>query len=348
MTEGWGKPALFEHAPAVEGRIPWVPLGNFPTPLERMRIETPDGAREILVKREDLSAVPYGGNKVRKLEFILAEARARGAKRLITVGAAGSHHALATTVYGRRLGFDISLILFPQKRTPHVRRVLLLDAALGAELRFTSRMEGVPFALALARIAHRGEGSFVIEPGGSDAIGTLGWVSAGLELAQQLIRQRETPKVVHVAAGTMGTAAGLALGLVMGGRPVPIVASRITSRIVTNRRVLENLMEGVAAILEPYDVAVPAGEAARLVDLRDDQLGIGYGHSTPAADAANEIFTAAGLPLDITYTAKAAAALLADPTPALFVHTLSATEPDVPGLADVTLPPPFARYLEAP
>src|SRR5690606_35113933 len=145
----------------------------------------PSGVR-LLVKRDDLCARPYGGNKVRKLEFILAEAKRRGAERLITVGAVGSHHALATTVYGRAHGFRVTLVLFPQQMNEHVRRILLLDYALGAELRYTPRMETVPAAMLAARIAYRGERCRVVPPGGSDAFGTLGYVSAALELAEQI------------------------------------------------------------------------------------------------------------------------------------------------------------------
>src|SRR5690606_7123727 len=130
-------PALFRRFPELAARIPWLPLGSFPTSVEPLDLDgpVPSGVR-LLVKRDDLGARPYGGNKVRKLEFILAEAKRRGAERLITVGAVGSHHALATTVYGRAHGFRVTLVLFPQQMNEHVRRILLLDYALGAELRY--------------------------------------------------------------------------------------------------------------------------------------------------------------------------------------------------------------------
>jgi 1-aminocyclopropane-1-carboxylate deaminase/D-cysteine desulfhydrase-like pyridoxal-dependent ACC family enzyme len=142
---------IFERFPRLADSYARVALGRFPTPVERHVLNGADGCIEMLVKRDDVCATPYGGNKVRKLEFLLGDAKARGARRLITAGATGSHHALATTVYGRKHGFDVSLVLFPQMRTPHVRDVLLMDHALGAELRFTRTMEGVPFALLRAR-----------------------------------------------------------------------------------------------------------------------------------------------------------------------------------------------------
>lgn len=346
------RPALFARFPRLEGSVPWRSLGVRCTPLERVDLELPGGGtRRILVKRDDLTARPYGGNKVRKLEFILADAHVRGVTRVITAGAAGSHHALATALYARELGMDSTLVLFPQARTEHVRQVLLLDHALGAELRFTPRMETVPLALARTRLAHRREKPYHIAPGGSDPIGTLGYVSAGLELADQLAD--DLARHIHVAAGTFGTAAGLALGLALAGIDVPIRATRITSRIVCNDISLRRLIDRTAAYLHRAGVdEVPAGRAAAMVELRHDQIGAGYGRETEAARIATRVFEAAGLALDPTYTAKAAADLLATPDTSggvpLFLHTLSASEP-IELARDTTpadLPPPFRAYLQ--
>lgn len=374
------RPPLFARFPRLEGSIPWRSLGVRCTPLEHVDLALPGGGtRRILVKRDDLTARPYGGNKVRKLEFILADAHARGARRVITAGAAGSHHALATTLYARELGMDATLVLFPQARTEHVRRVLLLDRALGAELRFTPRMESVPLALARARLAHRGNKPYLIAPGGSDAIGTLGYVSAGLELADQLVdflppaggaqeggaggrdphgfaapgAVGDGPTSIHMAAGTLGTVAGLALGLALAGVDVPIRATRITSRIVCNDISLRRLIDRTAAYLRRAGIdEVPTRRAAAMVELRHDQIGAGYGRETEAARVASSIFEAAGLVLDPTYTAKAAADLLATPDTArgtpLFLHTLSAFEP-LELARDTTpadLPRPFRAYLQ--
>lgn len=403
--DGEGQPALFLRYPGLARSIPWCSFGVRRTPLECVALELPDGGeRRIRVKRDDLTARPYGGNKVRKLEFILADAKARGATRVITAGAAGSHHALATAVYARRLGMEATLVLFPQARTDHVRRVLLLDQALGAELRFTPRMESVPFAVARARLAHLAEKPYVIAPGGSDPIGTLGYVSAGLELADQFAAESDPmgnaedrraadrdrdddaaaasrggePARIHVAAGTLGTAAGLALGLALAGVDVPILATRITSRIVCNPVALRRLIDRTAEYLRragldeataPLSLApsprrgergsevrhgIPsAARAAAMIELRHDQIGAGYGRETEASRAAMRIFEAAGLALDATYTAKAAADLLATPDAPdgrspLFLHTLSAFEPlDLArGTTPADLPPPFRAYLE--
>jgi D-cysteine desulfhydrase len=310
------------------------------------------GHPDLWVKRDDLSAPAYGGNKVRKLEFLIGDAVARGARRLITVGAAGSHHALATALYGREHGLPVSLVLFPQPLTRHVRNVLLTDLSLGAELRWSPRMEAVPAAALLARIAHRRDAPYMIPGGGSSPIGALGYVSAALELEDQ-VRRGEIPEpdTIHVAAGTLGTAAGLAVGLSLGGLATRVHAIRIASPLVTNQRTLRRLIAGVAAILERNGVLVPAArEIESRVELTHDAIGVGYGHSTATGAAAMEALAESGLIFDDTYTAKAAASMLARMRGArgvqLYWHTLSAVEPELPDGAIIRdLPGSFRRYL---
>ncbi|MDP9149111.1 MAG: pyridoxal-phosphate dependent enzyme, partial [Myxococcota bacterium] len=110
-------------------------LGRYPTPVERVALSfvRPSDEAELWIKRDDRTHEVVGGNKVRKLEWLLADARSRGARRLVTAGAAGSHHVLATTYFGRREGFDVEAVLVPQPRTAHV--VDVLRASLGLGLR---------------------------------------------------------------------------------------------------------------------------------------------------------------------------------------------------------------------
>lgn len=351
------RPALFRRWPHLEHSLPWASLGRRPTEVHPLQLGSLEEAGRAWVKRDDRTGDLYGGNKVRKLELILAAAREDGVRRLITAGAAGSHHVLATTVYGRSLGFEVTAVLFPQKRTPHVRDVLLRVHALGAELRFAHRMEAVPAAVLGARWAHRGERTRVVPPGGSDPLGTLGYVSAGLELVEQIEQGAlPVPATVHVAGGTLGTAAGLGLGFTLGGVSTRVAAYRITSAIVCNRRVLEKLVRGAARLLERRGVAPTEwAHAAARVELRPERLGPGYGRATPEGEAATRRFAAAGLQLDPTYTAKAAAGYLealAEGGPDgrhLFWHTLSAVQPEVPRLAEPEeLPAAFRDYLLRP
>lgn len=344
MTES----ALLRRWPRLAS-IPWVQLGEYPTPVQP--IELPQfGSGRLFVKRDDLTSTRYGGNKVRKLEYILAHARQRGATRVITAGAAGSHHALATTVFARQLGLDVSLVLFPQPLTPHVQEVLLADRALGAELRFTPRMTGIPGGLFAARIAHWKEHCHMIPPGGSDPVGTIGYVSAALEFAEQVARgDAPEPDIIVLATGTMGTAAGLAIGLAATNLRTTINAARITSRVVTNERALEKLIRATAALLEKHGVHIDAEAAIARIQLSHTQIGEGYGQSTPAGDQATHAFASVGLMLDPTYTAKAAAELneVAQQHPhasLLLWHTLSAAMPQETSTVD-QLPVPFRKYL---
>ncbi|HSJ31897.1 MAG TPA: pyridoxal-phosphate dependent enzyme [Longimicrobiales bacterium] len=378
MPEATAAIPLFERAPALVRSVPYNPIGTYPSPVERVELEDGGERIPILVKRDDTAAEGYAGNKVRKLEFILADARARGITRLITAGATGSHHAFATAYHGRRAGFEVSLVLFPQSLTPHVRQMLLLDAAVGAELLWASRMETVPYGLWRARFAHRREAVCTIPPGGSSDIGTLGYVNGGLELAAQIeAGTSPRPSSVHVAAGTLGTLAGIGIGLAWAGLDIPIVGTRITARLITNERTLAALVNATLARLRSAGAAGLPDAAVVLshITLQHDQIGAGYGRSTAPGSHAADVFRAAGLQLDTTYTAKAAAGLLAHMRAAagpgaaaaaamssadtgvaarqggsvpLFWHTLSAVEPH--GIADnltaADLPAQFARYID--
>lgn len=345
-----GDLALFRQAPLLRRSLPRISLGSFPTAVELVEV----GGRPVLVKRDDTCAAGYAGNKVRKLEFLLADALKRRSGRIITAGATGSHHALATAYHARRLGLEVSLVLFPQALTPHVHDILLMSAGTGAELRWVGRMEAVPFGTWRARFAHRADSPYAVPPGGSNATGAVGYVSAALELAEQLAAATTPlPSRIHVAAGTLGTVAGIAVGLAWAGLDVPVAATRITSRIVTNERVLAHLVRATVAHLRAAGASPPSPDAAlRLIELRHDQIGAGYGRATAAGERATELFREAGLRLDPTYTAKAAADLLAAAPadrPPLFWHTLSAVEPAdlLKAGAAAALPAPFARYLQA-
>jgi 1-aminocyclopropane-1-carboxylate deaminase/D-cysteine desulfhydrase-like pyridoxal-dependent ACC family enzyme len=334
---------LFRRFPGIAGRIPHLPLTTLPTPVERLAI----GDAPLWVKRDDRTGEAYGGNKVRKLEFLLGEARHRGAPRLVTAGAAGSHHCLATTVYGREHGFDLTLVLFPQPPTPHVREVLGAVAARGAEIRPVPRMELVPAGLLRERLRHRRSGCVVIPPGGSSPAGTLGYVSAGLELAEQVeAGEMPAPDVVHVAAGTLGTAVGIAIGLEMAGLPARVHAVRVVGRLVANPRAVRGL---VRRTLQRLGEAGDAGAMLARIDLSGSHLGPGYGVATPAGAAAIHEAARSGLVLDSTYTGKVAAAALGaattDPERVhLYWHTLSATTPAVPAGAP-PLPDAALRLL---
>jgi 1-aminocyclopropane-1-carboxylate deaminase/D-cysteine desulfhydrase-like pyridoxal-dependent ACC family enzyme len=291
-------------------------LGIYPTPVERVDSLCSEGV-ELWIKRDDLTHPVYGGNKVRKLEHLLAHARAAGAKRVVTIGAAGSHHVLATTYFARQAGIDVEAVLVPQPRSAHASEVL--RAGLGLGLRALPVRSWAGAALVLASRALGG--SYLLTVGGSSTVGAGGYVQAARELATQ-VREGVLPEpdVCIVALGSGGTAAGLAAGFAaerMKTRVVgicvanPVWAVKLATRWLT----LACARRAGPPADQPADgrvAAAPFGHAAdgRVVfDARF--LGAGYGCATAEGDEATRVARdATGLELEPTYTAKAFAAAL--------------------------------------
>ena len=300
------EPALFRRRPHLRD-LPFVALGSFPTPVERVHGLLPRGV-ELWVKREDLASASYGGNKVRKLELLLGEALALGKKRVVTIGGWGSHHALATAVYAQQLGLACELHLFPQPDNEHVRAQLAADRAAGADVRQASHMIAMAPGLLASRLA---DDAYYITGGGSSVTGTLGWVSAADELGEQIARgELPAPDSIYVALGSAGTAAGMLAGLRGAAFAPEVVAVRVVEWPITSGGAARRLEARTFAALRPS----PLLRRAPMAPLRvvHDQIGAGYGHTTPAALAAVEAAARVGLHLEPTYTGKAMAALLAD------------------------------------
>lgn len=338
--------ALTERYPPL-ARVPCVPLLGPPTPVHRLATLGAAHGIDLWAKRDEYSSAIYGGNKPRKLEYILGAARRRRARTLLTFGGIGTHHGLATTVFGRAAGFRTILVLVPQPVTADVRRTLLLAHAFGAELHWAHGVPGVA-ATALGVIARsvlRGDVPFVIAPGGSSVTGTVGFVRAGLELAGQ-IRAGELPEpsAIYVPVGTGGTAAGLALGLRMAGVRSQVVGVLVTDILPPSLRRLRRLAGRVVTRLRAADPRVPdvrlGADDVRIVS---GFAGSGYGATTQEAERAlAAIGEAEGIALETTYTAKCLAALLAEGTAGqrlLFWNTFSGIEPVPP---DGVLPTPSA------
>lgn len=356
------RPALFDAFPEVAGRIPHLPLGQWPTPIDvHAGAGTGFPCAELLVKRDDLSAGFYGGNKIRKLEFLLAEAQASGARGVITFGVAGSNHALATTLSASRCGLSSHSLLTRQTNASYVRRNLLAGLHAGAKLVYCESEAAASAASRdlLSRARAGGEPLYVIAGGGSSPVGCLGFVSAGIELARQL---REAglaaPDRIYLALGTVGTAAGLQLGLRLAGLESRLVPIRVVREDIGSperfrrlyRDTLESLRRAGARPLTVDEDEVPS--------IRHEFIGPGYARFTrQGLDAIDEARRTLGLELDPTYTAKAFAALLADlhagrlrDRRVMFWDTYS-SRPLAPAAlaADYRrLPPDFHWYFENP
>jgi D-cysteine desulfhydrase len=338
VTAGTPSPnPLFRRFPTLRGRVPWTLLGDWPTPATRIPDPPAGFGGELWVKRDDLSSPRYGGNKVRKLEYLLADARDRGAGRIITTGVEGSHHCLATAVHGRRVGIPVTLVVFPQPETGHARAVAARNRAWADEVRRCGTFAAQPFAEAAVRWRHRAARPYVIPGGGSNALGALGYVGGALELAEQIeAGELPRPDRITVAAGTLGTLAGLAIGAALCNLTDRITGVRIVPSAVGNAVVLGRLVEGACGILREGGVPVPDPRLVLdRVELVGDWIGKGYGHPTAWGERASEWFDRRGLELDPTYTAKTVAGVLAalereSHGVHLYWHTLSAVLPGDP------------------
>ena len=273
------------------------------------------GASSLWVKRDDISAVPYGGNKPRKLEFLLGAAKARGACTLITFGGLGSNHVLATAIYGRRHGFRVTAILVPQPVDDHVRQNLALVRRYATGVLYAGGKAGAighaVWAWVVAAARDR-QLPYLIPPGGSSPVGTLGYVSGGLELADQVSRgELPAPEVVFVAAGSNGTAAGLLLGFRLAGLPSRLVAVRVSDSLPVSAGAIARLASDTAALLSALGVRPSLRFGPADLEVSEGYLGPGYGYPTSEGNrAVGMLAETEGLLLDQTYTGKTMAALL--------------------------------------
>lgn len=315
-------------------------LGVFPTPVSVPLAEMP----RLVVKRDDLASDIYGGNKLRKLERLLGAATQAGAKRIVTLGAVGSHQVVATTIYGRREGFEVEAVLVSQPASEHAEANVHAALALGLRAHTAAA-----WALAPPLVASRlGRDAYFVPLGGSSALGSLGFVDAAAELAGQVARgETPEPDVIVVASGSGGTVAGLAVGLEKAGLRSRVVGVAV-SPPVPFLRIMTSRLARATAKLAGLDRASASRAVARItIDGR--WLGRGYGHRTDAGTEAIAIAARGGLVLEPTYTAKAFACALdmvrKDASrQVLYWHTLGASSTAHLARAE-SLPSSIARLL---
>jgi D-cysteine desulfhydrase len=309
---------LFAAFPALEGQVPWIPLGRFPTRVHRLaRLGADTGARELWVKRDDESGERYGGNKVRKLEHLLADARARGATSVHTVGGVGSNLTVATAIYARELGFKVRATVVPHELDAHARQNVRVALAAGVSFDVLRAQALLPFRMAqdfARRLASRnGHTPYAFAPGGSSALGTLGYVGAAFELRNQIQRgEVPEPEVIVVALGSGGTFAGLSLGVRLAGLRSRVVGVRVTPRTFVSATSTSLLASRTAVYLKRAGAPVPPALLRPLpLEVIHRFYGGAYGHTTPASrDAVERARSLESLELENTYTGKALAGLL--------------------------------------
>jgi D-cysteine desulfhydrase len=293
-----------------------VSLGEGPTPVRELTaLGASRGAAPLWLK-DDGAYSPFGGNKARKLEWLLGDARRRGKRTILTGGALGTNHGLTTALCARRLGMRTVLVLVPQPDSEHVRRQLERIRASGAKLHLPG---GVKRAYALTpwlvvRYASPPANlPYLLPPGGSVPLGCVGYVEAALELSEQ-VAAGELPEPSHVvvAGGSGGTAAGLLAGLKLAGLRSRLTCVLVNDLVRVDARTVARLARRTLRLLGRHGLDVEGLDvSAGDVQLERAWLGPGYGHSTKDGDLATELLAnREGVELEPVYTAKAVAALL--------------------------------------
>ncbi len=332
-----------------------VRLATLPTPLDdAARLRDALGGRtrcpRILVKRDDLTGLGLGGNKARKLEFLMGAALAERATTVITTGAVQSNHARMTAAAASRCGLGCDLVLTTTAPSPPLEGNLLLDHLFGARVHLVPAVDPMlavghdEAIVAGIADAHRVQGGrpYVIPVGGSSATGALGYVAGTLELAGQLDALGVVPRRVYYASGSRGTQAGLTLGAHLVDAPYELYGVAVSGG---EPEKIERARRAAA------DAADLLGDGSSVSGARffTDQGFIGDGYGLPTAacvEALRLVARTEALVLDLTYTAKAMAALVAhvgsgELTPddtVVFLHT---------GGAPATLTTPAAAALAA-
>lgn len=360
---------LFECFPSLADKVPYVSLGEFPTPVQELpQLGADLGIGHLYIKRDDLSGKTYGGNKPRKLEFLLGNAVRANAKEVITFGAAGSNHSLATAIYARQLGLQSISMLMPQPNAKYVRRNLLMSHycgaelhSCGAELHLRRTMPLVYLATTLQFIRHwprHRRLPQLIPPGGSSPLGALGFVNAAFELKVQIARNEiPEPDYLYVATGTMGTAAGLVLGLRAANLKTRVVPIRVADARFVNVRGMLKLIQDTNSLLCSINQSFPELEFSESdIDIRQDFFGQQYALFTKEGmQAVTRMQELEGIKLDGTYTGKTVAAIIHDAENktlsnkvVLFWNTLNSRDfSDVISTVDYhVLPKPFHSYFE--
>ena len=354
MAERTESRPLHDAYPGLAARLAHVPIAALPTPVRALT----ESRCRLHAKLDGETHGVYGGNKVRKLEYLLAQARAHGCSSIATFGTVGSNHATATAIHARAQGLGCINFLSRQRPTPWLRHNLLAQAAAGARLVYLSGDREARFETVHRTLQENSGRVWLVPMGGSSLTGALGYVNAAFELASQVADDLlDEPDVIYLPLGTMGTAVGLALGLRAAGLRTRVRAVRVVHESVGSRTRARRLLERMAALLHRMEPAFPEVDwpTARL-EVRDDQFGDGYALATPAARAAlDHARDAWGLALETTYSAKAAAALLADRDAGrldgqsvLLWSTYSARRPPAPqaDAAALGLPDPLRAYLD--
>ena len=313
-------------------RHPRISLAHLPTPLEFLpRLTRHLGGPDIFVKRDDCTGLGTGGNKTRKLEFLIGDALEKGATTVVTAGAVQSNHARQTAAAAARCGLGCTIVFehrIDGASEPYLQSGnVLLDKLFGA--RICNVPKGADMAAELESVAERlkqdGEVPYVIPGGGSNPVGALGYVNCAYELMMQANQQGLVIDHIVHATGSAGTQAGLAAGLKAVHAGVPLLGIGVGALRDQQEERVFDLAARTAAF-------IGAGDTVRREDIvcNCDYVGPGYGVPTDAMnDAVLLLARLEGLLLDPVYTGKGMAGLIdlvrkgwfGDARNIVFIHT---------------------------
>jgi D-cysteine desulfhydrase len=315
--------------PETAGTLPRIELCRTPTPVRRLEALAAGAGRPLWVKDDSRSAELWGGNKPRKLEWVLGDAKQRGFRTILTFGGLGTNHGLATALYAREHGMRCVLALVDQPLDEHVEAQLERIRASGAKVYLTRTTPRTALAVPYLMVRHARP--YWLPPGGSSALGTLGFVEAALELGAQVqAGELPEPEGIVLALGSGGSAAGLLAGLRLAGLRTKVHAVLVNDKLKLSEAILLRLAGRALSLLERRGARLPgnARPAAGDLEVVHGFLGPGYGHATPQAlDAIELAAREEGLELEPVYTGKALAAVLhglPGDGPLLYWHTHSA------------------------
>ncbi|HKT08264.1 MAG TPA: pyridoxal-phosphate dependent enzyme [Gemmatimonadaceae bacterium] len=287
---------------------PALPLVPTPTPVHemaRLRAALGGGPR-LVVKRDDVIPFGFGGNKVRKLAFVVAQAVAEGADALVTTGGVQSNHARVTAAVAATLGMRCVLVANGTRQERPTANALL-DALLGADVRYVSSREERNAAVddAVAELTRQGRTPFRIPLGASTPLGALGFARA----VGEMLDQGPAPDVIYHSSSSAGTQAGLLAGCALHGLPTRVVGVSPDDPVASIAGRVREVMQGMGPLLGVDGAALAA---ARPIEIDDGFIGDGYGVPSEASrDAQRLAARSEAIFVDNTYTAKALACLIA-------------------------------------
>ena len=289
--------------------LPRYKLATLPTPLDELpRLSRELGLR-VLMKRDDLTGFALGGNKARKLEFLIADALAQHADILVTGGGPQSNHAQMTAAAARKIGMDCQIVFFGAP-PPDVNGNLLLDELLGAQMLYANTEDKIELDRILVRMTDelraQGRQPYLIPVGGSTALGCASYVLAVGELLGQLNAQHIAPDYAFITTGSCGTHAGILAGMKFYNAAIPVYG-------ITVSRVKSECEQRIPALVEKttqlLDCQLPI--TASDVIVNDAYIGPGYAKITPEArEAIHLVARLEGIFLDPVYTGKTMAGLI--------------------------------------